>query len=475
MIEWLFVLSTKIFCMVNTQDLLRRDLAHIWHPCSQMKDFEHCPPLVVYGAKGSHLDTNQGIMIDAISSWWCKSLGHATPEITQAIQAQLSRFEHVISANTTYPEIVALAEMLTEITHKPHVFFASDGSSAVEIALKLALHANQLKGTPHRRQFIALKNSYHGETLATLSVSDLGLYKAPFSGFGPDCHFLQHIPYVSGPSDPLWQDCGSYWDNTESELDAVKAEVCALIVEPILQGAGGMRCYSADFLTKLAAWAKANDIYLITDEIMTGFCRTGQWLASEHAGVEADMICLSKGLTSGTLPLSCVMIDEAIYELFYDDYETGNSFLHSHTYSGNALAVSSALATLQIMQRDNLNQVACELGLYMKTLFSDIAQTTGKLHHIRSLGACIAAELEAPKEKRIGFQLYQEALKHGALLRPLGNTLYWLPPLTTNFETIATLAEITLHSINAVYKKNTGPVQGRTDEKSHSDAVSVLY
>ena len=431
--------------------LIQRDLQHIWHPCSQMKDFEKTPPFVVQSAKGSYLYTDRGPVIDAISSWWCKSLGHGHEAVISAIKAQLDRFEHVISANTTHPLIVELAEELHAISNKQHVFFASDGSSAVEISMKLALHANQIKGTPQRNQFIALKNSYHGETLGTLSVSDLGRFKKPFEGFGVDCHFLQTIPYISDQTDPLWQSCDLQWPLIHQELESIKSNVCALIVEPIIQGAGGMNCYSADFLQKLAAWAKANNIYLIADEIMTGMGRTGKWLAGHHANIEPDLICLSKGLTSGSLPLSCVLIDHDIFNLFYDDYDKGLSFLHSHTYSGNPLAVSAALATIQTMRTENINQQAEALGGVMRAFFTEMATQTGKLSNIRSIGAMVAADLIPSGHARTGHLLAEEALKRGALLRPIGNTLYWLPPLTTCHQTIEKLADITLHSINAVY------------------------
>ena len=436
--------------MVNNK-LIQRDIKHIWHPCTQMKDFEKHPPFVVHGAKGSYLYTDRGPIIDAISSWWCKSLGHGYPAVIDAINQQLTRFEHVISADTTHPLIIELAEQLANMSGLQHVFFASDGASAVEIAMKLALHATQLKGDATRNQFIALKNSYHGETLGTLSVSDLGLYKKPFAAFGVNCHFLKPIPYVSNSDDPLWSSCEQEWSLIYKELEAVKSQVCAIIVEPIVQGAGGMRCYSADFLRKLAGWAKLNNIYLIADEIMTGMGRTGKWLACQHAGITADMICLSKGLTAGSMPLSCVLIDSPIYNLFYNDFDIGHSFLHSHTYSGNPLAVSAALATIKAMQKEGINQQAEELGTCMRHYFSDIATQTGKLSNIRSIGAIVAADLEENGTPRIGYQLQQEALRQGALLRPLGNTLYWLPPLTTDHQTIGKLAEITLNSIQAVY------------------------
>jgi len=437
--------------MVNDNTIIQRDLQHVWHPCSQMKDFEQSPPLVVTAAKGSYLYTDQGPIIDAISSWWCKSLGHGSPTVIAAIVQQLTHFEHVIGAHTTYPQMVELAEELAAISGRQHIFFASDGSCAVEIALKLALHANQIKGHATRTKFIALKNAYHGETLGTLSVSDLKMYKAPYDHFGLRCHFLQSIPYVSGKDDPLWHNCDSQWPLILQELEAAKADVCAIIIEPIVQGAGGMHAYSADFLKKLTAWAKCNDIYLIADEIMTGMGRTGKWLACDHAEVKADMICLSKGLTSGSLPLSCVLIDSEIYNLFYGDYDQGNSFLHSHTYSGNPLAISAALATIKTMRAENINQQAEQLGESMLHYFSEIAALTGKLSNVRSVGAWVAGDLESIDNQRTGFQLYQHALRQGALLRPIGNTLYWLPPLNTDHETIVKLADITLNSINTLY------------------------
>ncbi|KTD53127.1 adenosylmethionine-8-amino-7-oxononanoate aminotransferase [Legionella santicrucis] len=437
--------------MVNTQQLITRDLKHVWHPCAQMKDFEICPPLIIEKAKGCYLYTDKGALIDAISSWWCKSLGHAHPKVIASITAQLNRFEHVIAANTTHPLLVELAEELANITQKQHIFFASDGASAVEIAMKLAIHANQIKGFTNKNEFIALKNGYHGETLGTMSISDLGLYKAPYTSFNLKCHFLDNIPYVTGKTDPLWNNCEAYWPSIEKQLETIGDNVCALIVEPIVQGAGGMLCYSQDFLKKIALWAKSKNIYLITDEIMTGIGRTGEWLAANHAEIEADIICLSKGLTSGSIPLSCIMIDHSIFELFYADYSSGKSFLHSHTYSGNPLALSAALATIKTMHEEKTIANVQKLGEYMLTTLTEVAQLSGKLRNIRGIGAIVAADLEDSTHRRVGNKIYQHALNHGALIRPIGNTLYWLPPLNTSHEIIGKLAEITLKSIEGAY------------------------
>lgn len=444
-------MSTEILKMVNNSQLIARNLKHVWHPCAQMKDFQTMPPLIVDKAQGSYLYTDQGPLIDAISSWWCKSLGHGHPDIIAAIELQLQQFEHVIGANTTHPNLVELAEELSKITGKQHAFFASDGATAVEIAMKLAIHATQLRGEPAKNQFIALKNGYHGESLGTMSVSDLGIYKAPYKGFGVTCNYITP-PYVHSASDPLWSDSTEYWHDLVPQLEALSQHTCAIILEPIIQGAGGMLCYSADFLKKIASWAKAQDIYLITDEIMTGMGRTGMWLASDHARIQADLVCLSKGLTSGSIPFSCVMIDNSIFELFYNDYAATHSFLHSNTYSCNPLAVSAALATLKVMHKEQITEQARALEPIMRSYLQQIAVDSGKLTNVRGIGAVMAADLVPCTNQRIGQEIYQQAIHFGALLRPIGNTLYWMPPLNTSKDIIGKLAEITLNSIDAAYK-----------------------
>ena len=439
--------------MVNIDTLIQRDLQHIWHPCSQMKDLNEFPPLVVTHAQGSYLYTDQGALIDAISSWWCKSLGHGHPRIIEAIKGQLDRFEHVIGANTTHPLLVELGEELASITGKQHSFFASDGATAVEIAMKLAVHAQQLRGHPEKNQFIALRNGYHGESWGTMGISDLGIYKAAYMNYAIPCYFI-NPPYLSGIDSSLWGDCSHYWNALLPDLEKHSNNTCAIILEPIIQGAGGMLCYSADFLSRISHWAKSQNIYLIADEIMTGIGRTGKWLASEHANIQADLVCLSKGLTSGSVPLSCVMIDHSIFEIFYNDYSANSSFLHSNTYSCNPLAVSAALATIKTMKdEDTINQ-AQHLGQLMKYHLQEVAKQSGKLTNLRGIGAVVAADLIDASDPRIGNLVYQQAIKQGALIRPIGRTLYWMPPLNTQKDIIGKLAEITLNSIDKAYQKS---------------------
>lgn len=431
-------------------DLIARDLKHLWHPCSQMKDYEQFPPKMIVGAKGSYFTLANGSrVIDAISSWWCKSLGHGHPRLKAALLAQLEKFEHVLLANTTNETIVRLSENIAGLVPSLNkVMYAGDGSCAVEMAMKMSLHARLIKGETERTKFMALSGDYHGETSGALAVSDLGLYREPYRAMLIDPIFLQNIPYVAGEADPLWSDCSSIWSDIESQLIRVADQLTAIIVEPIVQGANGMLIYSADFLKRLRAWCQSHNIHFIADEIMTGFGRTGKMLACEHAEIEPDFLCISKGMTSGWLPISAVVTTDAIYDLFYDDYERGKSFLHSHTYTGNALAAAVANACFDVFAEENILQTVQTQAPLMRSLMEKTAQETGCLHNIRSIGAVVAADLIVESsEQRLGYQVFQQAVSLGAWLRPLGNTLYWLPPLNIDCETLVSLQAITTQAI----------------------------
>jgi len=432
------------------------DYNNIWYPCSQMKDYESFIPLEVKSASGSYIElTNGKKIIDAISSWWCKSLGHNHPKIKEALFEQANAFEHVLMPNIQNKVLNQLSQKLSKLMpHLTKVFYAGDGSCAVEIALKMCVHARVLKGENQRNKFIALKNGYHGETSGCMSVSDLGLYKAPYESMLFDCEFVDNIPYVSGEDDPLWQDCSSYWTTIEKQLEPLKYSANALILEPIIQAAGGMKIYSKDFLQRISTWCNKNDVYLIYDEIMTGFGRTGKMLACEYAeNPLPDFICLSKGLTSGWMPFSAVLTHQKMYDLFYDDYQTGKAFLHSHTYCGNPLAAAVALSVVGVMEDEGtLAYVTTSLQAHLLSKMQDIAQKTGRLENIRSIGGMIAADLivKNKTDKRYGFELYKIASSLGILLRPLGNTIYWAPPLNTALSTIDELSDITKKAIDSL-------------------------
>ncbi|MBL4647874.1 MAG: adenosylmethionine--8-amino-7-oxononanoate transaminase [Gammaproteobacteria bacterium] len=432
--------------------LEKRDLQHIWHPCSQMKDYQSFPPLEVVGAQGCYLHLANGQkIIDAISSWWCKSLGHGHPRLRHALQQQSEQFEHVILANTTNNVIVQLAEKLASLTPSLNkVSFASDGSCAIEMALKMSVHAQQLLGHSQRTQFMALENAYHGETCLALSVSDLGLYKSAYQPLLHDISFIKNIPYVTGKHDPLWHDCSAIWPRIEAQLNQQMDTLSAIIIEPVLQGAGGMKIYSADFLKRLRRWTQQQGIHLIADEIMTGLGRTGLPLACEHAGIEADFLCMAKGLTSGWLPMSVMLTSTAMYNLFYDDYETGKAFMHSHTHTGNALAAAVALETLNILDDENIYQLVQQQEACFYEQMQIVAEATGKLTNLRHIGGMVAADL-VTEQPRLGYQIYQQAIQKGALLRPLGNTIYWLPPLNIEQDTLVKLRDITIQAIKSCY------------------------
>lgn len=436
-------------------DHINLDRQHIWHPCSQMKDYEAFPPLIIKKAYGPYIELTDGRrIIDAISSWWCKSLGHNHPRLKAALQAQLECFEHVIFANSTYEIILQLSEKLANLCPGLNkIFYASEGSSAVEIALKMSLHAQQLLSQNQRTQFTSLQNGYHGETFMALGLSDLGLYRKAYEAHLIKPNFIQNIPYVHSSSDPLWNNCSAIWPDIEKQLEKQEANLAAIIVEPIVQGAGGMKIYSQDFLRRLRNWTQTHGIYLIADEIMTGLGRTGEALACEHAKIKPDFICLSKGLTSGWLPMSVVLTHPEIYNLFYDDYSTGKNFLHSHTFSGNALAAAVALECLNILKVEEIFQQVREKEIILKKLMHEVHDKTERLTNIRGIGAIIAADLqltETEKNQRIGYQIFQKALQLGAWLRPLGNTIYWLPPLNTPLFALEELKDISILAIKQI-------------------------
>lgn len=434
------------------QSLLNFDLKHILHPCSQMKDYEWLHPLIIDSASGVYFHTRDGRkVIDAISSWWCKSFGHQHPRLQAALLQQAKRFEHVIFANTTNDIIVELTQKLVQLMpHLSHVFYAGDGSCAVEVAMKMSLHTRYVQGERHKSQFIALANGYHGETLGALSVSDLAQFKVPYQSALFDVYFIEP-PYVTGMDDPLWQDCNDDWPLIEAQLLQRVDTTTAILVEPIVQGAGGMRIYSADFLNRLAKFAKHHGIHLIADEIMTGMGRTGRMLASEWATIQPDIICLSKGLTGGWLPFSAVLFTDEINQYFYGDMASGKSFLHSHTYSGNVLGAAVANAVLDLLQDDACLRRINAVGEKMRKFLEDIANETGRLQQVRQIGAIAAAELVVhPDAVRPGYQVFQRALELGAFLRPLGSTIYWLPPYIIDDDTLSHLHAITKTALNNV-------------------------
>lgn len=424
--------------MTSNQNLIERDLRVLWHPTTQMKDHEWLPLLPVRSGSGVWLEDLEGNRyIDAISSWWVNLFGHVNPKISRRVAQQAHELEHVILAGVTHPGAVELAERLAAITPAglQRVFFADSGSSAVEIALKMSFHFWLNRGETSRTRFVTLSNSYHGETLGALSVGDAGLFKQAYQPLllesliapSPDCFGL-------APAD--WdQHAASKLAELEELLFRHRGQVCAVIVEPLVQCAGGMRMYPPSYLAGLRALCDEARVHLIADEIAVGFGRTGSLFACEQAGIAPDFMCLSKGLTGGYLPMSAVMTSETVYETFYDDYSSLRGFLHSHSYTGNALACAAALATLDIFD----SEPVLEDNRRTARLLREAAQPLAEHPHVGELRQCgmiLAVEMVADRDsmrpydwrERRGIAVYRHALERGVLLRPIGNVVYFMPP-----------------------------------------------
>ncbi len=439
---------------MNTVEL---DLKHNWHPCSQMKDYKDFPPIHIDKAVGSYLYTKRGDkIIDAISSWWCKSLGHNHPKIKAAAIAQMDKFEHIIAANTCNDVVAELSAKIAGLTpNLDKVFYADNGSTAVEIAMKLSLQYNAQTGHSEKKDFMALDNGYHGETLWTLAAGDCEMYSKPFAHVMPKIGKIKDIPYVSGEDDPRWNKISDEdWNKIEVQLNAKSATLSAILFEPIVQGAGYMKIYSPDLLRRLRKWADNNSVHLIADEIMTGFGRTGKLFACEHAGITADFICMSKGLTAGYAPMSAVACSTEIYDAFYDDYSSGKAFLHSNTFTAYPVAAAAALATLKIYEEENTFADVAKRSCGLRKRMENIASETGAIRNIRSLGFIVCGDIVNPEtgeafdsKLRFGYQNFQRAVRKGALLRHLGDSIYFFPPLNTSEETLDELANIANESL----------------------------
>jgi adenosylmethionine-8-amino-7-oxononanoate aminotransferase len=353
--------------------------------------------------------------------------------------------------STTNPQIESLTNQLSLLVNGlSKVFYAGgDGSSAVEVALKLSLHSRRLNKQSHKTKFISLSNGYHGDTSGAMSVSNnKTINNDSYKSMLFDCYNIQNIPYVTGIQDPKWSNCEDEWLLIETELKKMSQFTNAIILEPIVQGAGNMKIYSKDFLQRLAKWAQDNDIYLIADEIMTGIGRTGKMFAFQHADIIPDFVCIGKGITSGSLPLSMVLVNDKVYGTFHNGDHQDEAFLHSHTYAGNTLGATVASTTLSIIKEHNiLTYVNTVLNPYLLNSFENVSKKTGMISNIRSIGAIVAGEVDTKNIHDFSTRFASQAGKLGALLRPLGNTIYWLPPLNTNLDTISELEKITCSTL----------------------------
>lgn len=432
-------------CNINW---VNKDLKYIWHPCSQMKDYEELKPIVIDHGKGAYLyDINGKEYIDIISSWWCNLLGHTNPKINAAIKQQLDTLEHVIFANLTHKPAIKLCEELVKVIPKGlcKFNFSDNGSASVECALKMVFQYHYQTGHPEKQKFMCLSEGYHGETIGALSVGSMDLYAKIYKPMlmsaihteAPDCY---RCPFGK-TRDTCSCEC---FKHAEEDFAKHGNELAAVIVEPLIQGSAGMRMYPPLYLEKLRKLCDAYNVILIADEIATGFGRTGKMFAFDYTSVSPDIMTISKGLTGGYMPMAMTITTQKIYDAFYADYSEGKAFMHSHTYSGNPLGCTAALAVQQILREDNILPKANKMANYLHSALQDRLGKHQNVGEIRHLGLINAIELVQDKQnktpfasnKRLGYQIYKQALKHGLLLRPLGDVLYFNPPLNIDKETL---------------------------------------
>ncbi|MES2771256.1 MAG: adenosylmethionine--8-amino-7-oxononanoate transaminase [Pseudomonadota bacterium] len=451
--------------------LLNRSLASVWHPCSQMKQHHGVNPLPlipIARAQGIWLhDFEGGRYLDGISSWWVNLFGHCNPRINAAIQAQLERLEHVMLAGFTHQPVVSLSERLSALTGGllGHCFYASDGASATEIALKMSCHSWRNQGRPEKQSFLCLAGSYHGETVGALAVTDIALFKEAYAAL------IRPAATVPTPDARLAQAGESARDVArraaaalERQLAEQHTRLAALIIEPLIQCASGMVMYDPEYLRLARQLCRQYEVHLICDEIAVGFGRSGSFFAYEQAAlsdedVAPDFLCLSKGLSGGYLPLSVVLTREAIYQSFYDD-SSSRGFLHSHSYTGNALACAAALATLDIFAQDDVLRANQVLAQHLAECFAPLAEHPG-VRHLRQRGMVLAFDVVGEDADFPG-RFYRAALRHEVLLRPISarfqgqliHTIYVMPPYVISREECSFLAQAVAEALASAYRSS---------------------
>lgn len=429
--------------------LLQRSLASVWHPCTQMKQHETLPLIAISRGEGPWLISEDGQRyLDAVSSWWVNLFGHCNARINQRLMSQMEKLEHVILAGFTHEPVVQLSEQLSALTGHAlgHAFYASDGASATEIALKMSVHYWRNTDRPAKTRFASLAGSYHGETVGALAVTDIALFRDAYAPLvraattvaSPDAR-------AAGPEESAADVAIRAAAALETFLARHHDEIAALIVEPLVQCATGMAMYDPEYLRRARALCDQYEIHLIADEIAVGCGRTGTFFAMEHAGVWPDLLCLSKGISGGYLPLSLVLCTDTIYQAFYAD-EVSRGFLHSHSYTGNALACTAALATLEIFRDDKVLESNRQRAGWLADAAAPIAAHPA-VKHLRQQGMILAFDVEASA----GFarRFHASALNQGLLLRPIGNTVYWMPPYVLDESGCQWLGERTLRTLEA--------------------------
>ena len=443
---------------ITNKKIVARSLQNVWHPCTQMKHHEQFPLVPIARGEGVWLIDFEGKRyLDAVSSWWVNLFGHANPRINAALKDQLDQLEHVMLAGFTHEPVIELSERLSKLTNLGHAFYGSDGASAVEIALKMSFHYWRNAGKTSKKKFVSLEGSYHGETIGALSVTDVAIFR---DAYGPLLNNNLRVPFPEKNSmEPALAGVSAAnglagLASASVSLEALLAEhhddIAALIVEPLVQGAAGMRMYHPDYLKRARELCDKYHVHLIIDEIMTGFGRTGTMFAYEQASITPDFVCLSKGLTGGYLPLSCVLTSDAIYAAFYHD-DVARAFLHSHSYTGSALACRAALATLDIFASDNVIENNRHKALRFSA-HAEAIRTHQAVENFRHLGMIWAFDVK-DAQPAFAREFFAASLKRGALLRPIGNTVYFMPPYIIEEDEFVWLVEQTIAVLDEVSAK----------------------
>ena len=424
---------------MTNNELMKEDLKHIFHPCSQMKDYESLPLIPIKRGKGSMIEDYDGNQyIDCISSWWVNLFGHSNDYINEKINEQLQDLEHVIFAGFTHKPAVDLVKRIIAKTPEPlqKAFFADNGSSAIEIALKMSFQYFKNKGET-RPLFVSLENSYHGETMGALAVSDTGLYKDIYEDI------LIKTLHAKSPSlcdeDEAIEDMRRVLQENHGKINSV-------VIEPLVQCAGSMKMYDATYITRLRDLCDEFGVFLIADEIAVGFGRTGTLFAIEQANICPDFLCMSKGITGGYMPLSLVLFTNDIYDAFYCDYNEGKSFLDSHSYTGNTIACAVANAVLDIFDNENIienNQSKIKFIEDETQRFKELPNVV----EVRQRGMICAIELIEYENRRINLDIFQAALKQGVYIRPLGNVVYFMPPYVFTYEELKKMIDTTYNIV----------------------------